>query len=211
MFEKFAEVPLSAWAVVVALVLVAVVMIVIMRGRQKWTTRMLTNAALCIALAFILSCIRLFRMPQGGSITAASMLPVFLFAYAYGAVPGLVTGIAYGILQFIQDAYFVHPIQIVLDYPLAFGLLALCAVGRKLPERYGLTVGIALGSLGRYVCATLSGVVFFADYAPKGQNPILYSMGYQASYLIPEMVICILICLIPQVKRTMLRLARETR
>lgn len=77
MFEKFAEVPMSAWAVVISLVLVAVVMIVIMRGRQRWTTRMLTNAALCIALAFILSCIRLFRMPQGGSITAASMRPFF--------------------------------------------------------------------------------------------------------------------------------------
>lgn len=207
----FAEVPLSAWAIVIALVLVAAVLFVIMRGQKRWSTRMLTTAAISIALAFILSCIRLFKMPQGGSVTAASTLPIFLFAYAYGTVPGLVAGIGYGLLQFIQDAYFVHPVQILLDYPLAFGLLALCGLGRKLPERYGLTVGIILGSLGRFVCATLSGIVFFADYAPAGQNPILYSIGYQASYLIPEMVICILIGLIPQVKRTMLRLARETR
>ena len=208
---KFSKVPLSAWAIVIALVLVAAVLLVIMRGQKKWSTRMLTTAAISISLAFILSCIRLFKMPQGGSVTAASMLPIFLFAYAYGTVPGLVAGIAYGLLQFIQEASFVHPVQILLDYPLAFGLLALCGLGRKLPESYGLTVGIVLGSLGRFVCATLSGIVFFADYAPAGQNPILYSIVYQASYLIPELVICILIGLIPQVKRTMLRLARETR
>ena len=104
MFSKFAEISPVVWAIVAALVIVGIVLFAVTRDQKKWTARMLANAALCIALSFILSYIRLYKLPQGGSITLASMLPIFLFAYAYGVGPGMLVGAAYGILQIIQQA-----------------------------------------------------------------------------------------------------------
>ena len=198
MFSKFAEISPVVWGILGALVIVGVVLFFLTRDSKKWSTRMLANAALVIALSFILSYIRLYKMPQGGSITCASMLPIFLFAYAYGMVPGFVTGMAYGILQFIQDAYFVHPIQLLLDYPLAFAMLALAGAFKDKP--WGLYVGIVLGCVGRMVCAVLSGVIFFAEYAGD-QNAFVYSVVYHISYLAPEMAIALVISLIPGMNR----------
>ena len=67
--------------------------------RGSWTTRRMAYASMCIAIAFVLSCIKLFRMPQGGSVTPAAMLPLILFALACGPVQGMVVGFAFGLLQ----------------------------------------------------------------------------------------------------------------
>ena len=83
---------------------------------KKLTTRMLVQGALCIALAFVLSYIKLFSMPMGGSVTLFSMLPIFVFAWMYGPAAGLLAGFAYSLLQVVQGAYVVHPVQFVLDY-----------------------------------------------------------------------------------------------
>lgn len=196
-FDKIGENGGIIWIVLFTLLLLGGILFIVSRSKKKWTTRMLANASLCIALSFILSYIRLYKMPQGGSITCASMLPICLFAYAYGFVPGLVTGMAYGILQIIQDVFFVHPVQLLLDYPLAFAMLALAGL---IKGKWGLPVGIALASLGRLVCAVLSGVIFFAEYAGD-MNPWVYSIGYNASYMVPEALICIVICMVPAVRR----------
>ena len=162
---------------------------------------MMANASLCIALSFILSYIRLYKMPQGGSITLASMLPLFMFAFAYGVGPGMLTGAAYGLLQFIQDAYFVHPIELLLDYPLAFAMLGLCGLAPQISKRFGMIGGILLGVLGRFICVFLSGVIFFGMYAPEGQHVFVYSAVYNGLYLIPETAICMALAMIPQLQR----------
>ena len=200
-FSKFASLSGTAWAVLCALLILGIVIFVISRDKRRWSTRMLANAALCIALSFILSCIRLYRLPQGGSITLASMLPLFLFAYAYGTVPGMLTGAAYGILQFIQDAYFVHPVELILDYPLAFAMLGLAGIAHNRTDRQSLVFGIVLGTVGRFVCAFLSGIIFFCMYAPEGQNVFVYSAVYNGFYLIPEAIICITLALVPSIQR----------
>ena len=200
-FSKFASLSGTAWAVLCALLILGIVIFVISRDKRRWSTRMLANAALCIALSFILSCIRLYRLPQGGSITLASMLPLFLFAYAYGTVPGMLTGAAYGILQFIQDAYFVHPLELILDYPLAFAMLGLAGIAHNRTDRQSLVFGIVLGTVGRFVCAFLSGIIFFGMYAPEGQNVFVYSAVYNGFYLIPEAIICITLALVPSIQR----------
>ena len=200
-FSKFASLSGTAWAVLCALLILGIVIFVISRDKRRWSTRMLANAALCIALSFILSCIRLYRLPQGGSITLASMLPLFLFAYAYGTVPGMLTGAAYGILQFIQDAYFVHPVELILDYPLAFAMLGLAGIAHNRTDRQSLVFGIVLGTVGRFVCAFLSGIIFFGMYAPEGQNVFVYSAVYNGFYLIPEAIICITLALVPSIQR----------
>ena len=207
MFSKFAEISPVVWGILAALVILGVVLFFVTRDSKKWTTRMLANAALCIALAFVLSYIRLYKLPQGGSITLASMLPIFLFAYAYGVAPGMLVGAAFGILQFIQDAYLVHPIELLLDYPLAFALLGLAGLANRFSDKWGLIPGIILGTFGRFVCAFLSGVIFFGMYAPEGQSVLVYSAVYNGFYLIPEAIICIVLAMVPQIRRLAKQLA----
>lgn len=206
MFSKFAEISPVVWGIVAALVILGLVLFAISTSRKKWTVRMLANAALCISLAFILSYIRLYKLPQGGSITLASMLPIFMFAYAYGVGPGMLVGMGYGILQFIQDAYFVHPIELLLDYPLAFAMLGLAGLTR-FSHDWDLLPGIALGTLCRFLCAFIAGVVFFGSYAPEGQNVLVYSAVYNGFYLIPEAVICMALAAVPQVRKLARQLA----
>ena len=200
MFSKFAEISPVVWGILAALVILGLVLFFVTRDSKKWSTRMLANAALCIALSFVLSYIRLYKLPQGGSITLASMLPLFLFAYAYGVGPGMLVGAAYGILQFIQDAYFVHPIELLLDYPLAFAMLGLAGLASRFSDKWGLIPGIVLGTFGRFVCAFLSGVIFFGMYAPEGQSVLVYSAVYNGFYLIPESIICIVLAMVPQIR-----------
>ena len=201
MFSKFTEISPVVWGILAALIIVGLVLYGIVKDKRKWSVRMLANASLCIALSFILSYIRLYKLPQGGSITLASMLPLLMFSYAYGIGPGMVTGMAYGFLQFIQDAYFVHPIELILDYPLAFAMLGLCGLAPKISKRYGMIPGIALGVFGRFLCAFISGIVFFGMYAPEGQHVMVYSAVYNGLYLIPEAAICMVLAMIPQIQR----------
>ncbi len=171
---------------------------------------MLANGALCIALATVLSFVTLYKMPQGGTITLASMLPIFLFSYAYGVGPGMLVGAAYGFVQFLQGGlYFVHPIELLLDYPLAFAMLGLAGLANKFSDKWGMIPGIILGTFGRFVCAFLSGMIFFGMYAPEGQNLVVYSIVYNGLYLVPEAIICIVLALIPQIRQLAKRLALQ--
>ena len=207
MFSKFAEISPIVWAIIATLAIVGVVLFAVTKDGKKWTARMLANAALCIALSFILSYIRLYKLPQGGSITLASMLPIFMFAYAYGVGPGMLVGAAYGFLQFIQDAYFVHPVELLLDYPLAFAMLGLAGLSAKFSDQWGIIPGIVIGTFGRFICAFISGLIFFYMYAPEGQSVLVYSIVYNGFYLIPEAIICIVLAMIPQVRKLAKQLA----
>lgn len=202
----FADVSLTGWVLAGALAALGVVLLVIARGRIRWTARMLANAALCLALAFVLSYIKLFDLPQGGAVTAASLLPIVAFAYSYGLAPGLVVGVAYGLLQMIQDPWIVTPVQAILDYPLAFACIALAAVARKLPDSWGWLAGMALAAVGRFVCHTFTGVVFFAEYAEgTGMSPFVYSVSYN-SFVFVDMAICAVVMAFPQVRGALKRM-----
>lgn len=205
----FADVSTTGWIAVGALAALAVVLLVIARGHVRWTARMIANAALCLALAFVLSYIKLFDLPQGGAVTAASLLPIIAFAYSYGLAPGLVVGVAYGLLQMIQDPWIVSPVQAILDYPLAFACIALAAVARKLPDSWGWLAGIALGGVGRFVCHVLSGVVFFAEYAEgTGLSPFVYSVSYN-SFVFVDLAICAVVMAFPQVRRALKKMTER--
>lgn len=205
----FADVSLTGWVLAGALVALGVVLLVIARGHIRWTARMLANAALCLALAFVLSYIKLFDLPQGGAVTAASLLPIVAFAYSYGLAPGLVVGVAYGLLQMIQDPWIVTPVQAILDYPLAFACIALAAVARKLPDSWGWLAGMALAAVGRFVCHTFTGVVFFAEYAEgTGLSPFVYSVSYN-SFVFVDMAICAVVMAFPQVRGALKRMTER--
>lgn len=206
MFSEFSEVSASTWAILVGLVIFGVVLYAMTRQQKRWSARMIANAALCMALATILSFIKLYEMPQGGSITPASMLPILMFAYAYGVGPGVVMGFAYGLLQFVQGGWFVHPMQFLLDYPLCFAMLGFAGIARKLPDSWGFIPSIILGVFLRFVCAFLTGVFFWYEGAGE-QNVLVYSAIYNGTYLIPETIICIVIACIPQVRKLAKQLA----
>jgi thiamine transporter len=148
--------------------------------------RVLVEGALMVALAFALSFVKVYHLPQGGSVTLGSMVPILLFSARRGAGAGIMAGATYGMLQFIIEPVFVHPAQLILDYPLAFGFLGLSGV-------FGSDVlkGALLGVFGRFISHFFSGVIFFAQYA-KG-NVYAYSALYQAGYLVPELIISVLV------------------
>ena len=202
MFSELLELKWYTAAVILSLVAFGVVLYAAAR-KTRWDSRRIANAAMCIAIAFILSCIKLYRMPQGGSITPASMLPLIAFAVACGPVQGAIVGCAYGLIGLIQDPYVIHPLQMLVDYPLASGALALGGLVRLIPikKEFKLPLAVLLGGIGRYAMAVLSGTVFFAEYAPVGQSALVYSLIYNISYLGPDVVICMLIAFLPGISR----------
>lgn len=199
-------------AIVVAVIAVLLVVAAIMRHRnsdkkKSLTTRQLVYSAVAIALAVVCSMIKLFEMPMGGSVTLLSMLFVVLIAYWYGPYVGIMTAVAYGLVQFVTEPIFYTIPQMLLDYPLAFGALGLAGFFHK--KKYGLQIGYLVGVVGRFIFATISGVVFFAAYAPEGMNPLVYSMGYQASYLVPEAVVTLIIISIPPVAKALAHVKKQ--
>ena len=209
---KFEDVTVTGWILLAVLVVCAAGLVCIARSRQKWTPQMMANAAICMALSFVLSYIRLFKLPQGGSVTPASLLPIIAFAYYYGSVPGLVVGIAYGFLQMIQDPWIVGAVQAALDYPLAFGCIAFAGVAGDLNRKKGLNElvswigGVAMVGLGRFICHVLSGVVFFAEYAEgSGLSPLVYSLSYN-SFVFVDLAICLVVVAFPQVRKALARM-----
>ena len=196
-FGDFAEFPVGGWILVAVLLVGGLVVYRQFKSESKtvWSTKMLALGAVCMALSNVLSMIKLFDMPQGGSITPASMLPLMLFAYVYGVGPGMTVGAVYGVMQFMIEPHFLSVPQMLLDYPIAFAMVGLAGLFSKNENRaLGLSLGVVLGSLGRFVAAVLSGVVFFAEYAGD-QNPWVYSIGYNGAYMLPECIICVVLAL----------------
>lgn len=174
---------------------------------RQLKTRQLVTCAGAMALAMVTSFIKFASLPFGGSITLFSMFFICLIGYIYGVKAGLMTGVAYGILQFIMGPYIYAPLQVLLDYPIAFGCLGLS--GLFCSKKHGLVLGYTAGVLGRYLCHVISGYIFFASYAPEGMNPMVYTLGYNATYIVPEMVLTIVILYLPPVIDAIGRMKRE--
>jgi len=160
-------------------------------------------SALAISLGMVLSFITIIKMPQGGSVTLLSMFAVSLVGYLYGPVQGILSGVAYGLLQLVIDPYVIHPVQLILDYPLAFGMLGLSGFFNR--KKHGLLIGYLMGVSGRLACSLISGIVFFGDYAQgTGMSPLIYSLIYNGSYLGAEAFITSIIICLPPVRNAVL-------
>ena len=157
-------------------------------------TRMLTEAGVAIAIAQVLSFITLFHMPQGGSIKAAALVPLMIYAYRCGGTRGIFVGVVYGILHFILGfKSSVHYLSIILDYLVAYGVIGVCGYFKD--SISGLITGSIVGIALRWAVSVTSGAVVFASYAPQGQNPWIYSMVYNASYMVPDGILNIVVLL----------------
>lgn len=167
---------------------------------KKSAVKQLTFSAMAMALAMLLSNVKLLDLFAGGSATLCSMFFITLIGYFYGTAAGLLTGLAYGLLQFVVDPVFYTLPQLLIDYPLAFGALGLS--GLFCNKKWGLQIGYVVGILGRLFFSWLSGVLFFASYAESYQMfPALYSFYYNGSYIGVEGVITLIIISLPPVKK----------
>ena len=150
------------YGALVALMIVLLLLACFLSGEKKIKTKQLVFSAVAMALAMITSFLKLFDAPMGGSVTLFSMLFICCIGYWYGLRAGLMTGVAYGLLQLISDPYIISLPQMITDYLLAFGALGLS--GLFCNKKNGLIKGYIAGVLGRYFFAFLSGLIFFASY-----------------------------------------------
>ncbi len=152
------------------------------------STRVIAEISIFTALATALSFITFVVFPQGGSVTLGSMVPILWLSLRRGPKIGLFTGALYGVVQLVILPYAYNPLQVLFDYPFAFGCLGLAGFFKKWP-----VLGVTIGITGRFVMHFISGAVWFAPMFAPDLNPIVYSAVYNASYLIPEMVISVFI------------------
>jgi thiamine transporter len=162
----------------------------------------LIETAMCSALAIILDTAPFLSFKlwaQGGSVSFA-MIPVFLMAFRWGWKAGLLNGFLFGVLQVVTQAYIVHPVQGFIDYFFAFTALGLAGVfANQIKQAFAdgnnrkavlyISLGVLLGSSLRFLAHFIAGIVFFGEYAPKGQPVALYSLVYNASYMVPAAIL----------------------
>ena len=167
--------------------------------KETRTGRLVTSAVL-LALATVLSLIRVYKLPLGGSVTLLSMLPVCLLSIRYGAGWGMLCSLFYGV---ILSALSCGELMswgmtagtwvgcLLFDYLLAYGSLGVAGLFRR-HSAGGIAGGIGLAMVLRFVCHFISGTIFFAVWCPVGWNAALYSLCYNGSYMLPEMVFTML-------------------
>ncbi len=181
----------------VVFMVVMVVMWFVGDKRKMSDTRSIVYGAISIALSFALSYAKLFKLPQGGSVTFASLLPLMIYCCMFGTRRGLIVCTIYGVLQALQDPFIIHPMQFLLDYPLAFGLIGVSGIFMekgvfKDKKVVAFLLGGVLAVVLRYACHVCSGVFAFADYADldKYDTAIAYSMAYN-SFAFVDMLIAL--------------------
>ena len=180
-------------------------------AEKKMSAKQLVFCGVAIALAYITSYIKIFNMPWGGSITLCSMLFIVLVANWYGVGTGLFVGLAYGILQFIQDQepYVLSFFQVCCDYIFAFAALGLAGVFAK--SNHGLLKGYILAVVARGAFHALGGYLYWMDYMPDNFPKSLtavYPILYNYSYLLVEGVITVIVISIPAVAKGLARVKK---
>lgn len=166
--------------------------------------RMLLIAEISImsALGVILGFIKMSGPWAFGGSVSLEMMPIFIMAFRRGVVGGVLTGLMIGILQLIINPFVLHPIQVILDYPLAFLVIGLTGLIRPTTkDTFGkriwlIILGTFIGSLLRLVSHVISGVVYFKSYAPEGTSALIYSITYNSSYIVPTFILTVILVIL---------------
>ena len=148
-------------------VIVALAFLFGRKDKKGFDSKSISYAAVCIALSFALSYLAPIHMPQGGSVTIASLVPLMIYSYMFGTRKGVFAGAIYGLLQIVQDPWIIHPAQMFLDYPIAFSYLA--------PD----------------------------------VDAWIYSLGYNATYVFPDIAIAIAVCVIVFCSKAFMRQVKK--
>ena len=173
----------------------------------------LTLTAMMIALSAVLSMVKVYQLPLGGSITLLSMLPVGAVAICYGTKSGILASLLYACVQIALDlgalmGYGMTALTwagcLVFDYIVAFGAIGLSGIFRK-KGIVGMCTGVAFACVVRFISHFISGAVVFSVWCPDGWNVYWYSIVYNGSYMLPELILttvgAVLLFRVPQVKK----------
>lgn len=183
------------------------------KDKKGFDSKSISYAAVCIALSFALSYISPIHMPQGGSVTIGSLVPLMIYSYMFGTKKGVFAGFVYGLLQIIQDPWLIHPAQMLLDYPIAFAAIGLSGMFahvkklEKLPQLQ-IALGGIVASVLRFAAHLFSGVFAFSYLAPD-VDAWIYSLGYNATYVFPDIAIAIAVCIIVFSSRAFMKQVRK--
>ena len=176
--------------------------------KQKTNTKTMVVSALLVGLSIVLTRITIYSLPQGGSVSLFGMLPIVICAYFFGTRRAVMCGMCVGMIDLIFKPYVIHPIQLLLDYPLAFGAIGFAGL-IFMAKKDGLIPAYLFGVLCRYICAVISGVVFFGAYAPVGFSALTWSLWYNVLYLAIEAAGTVVLLLIPSVRYSLKRIKTE--
>ena len=178
--------------------------------KRGFASRQLAYCAMAVALAYVTSFIKPFEMPYGGSVTLLSMLFIVLIGYWYGVRTGVLVGLAYGVLQFLQEPYFLTLFQVCCDYVFAFAALGISGLFRG--KKNGLVIGYIAAVLARGFFHSLGGYLYWMDYMPENFPQSLkavYPIVYNYSYLLAEGIITVIVLKVPAVSKALDRVSRS--
>ena len=169
-----------------------------MENKKRTNIRALTEGAVLVALGFVLSFVKLYELPNGGSLTPA-MFPILLYGLRWGLAKGLGAGFVFGLMQLLFDGAYAWGWQsMILDYLLAFTPLGLTGLFRG--KDWGIFPGTVLGCAGRFVIHYISGVTIYRIIEPTAipgigtfDNAALYSLVYNGSYMLPNTILALLL------------------
>ncbi len=166
---------------------------------MKNKTIRLTETAVMLSFATVLSILPLLELPYGGSVTVCSALPILIISYRHGCKWGVFAGVVYGILQMLLGMknvmYFTTPLSIAaviaLDYILAFAVLGLGGAFRKVFKTQvpAMVCGGVLALFLRYVLHTVAGATVWAGLSIPTEAALAYSLAYNATYMLPETLV----------------------
>ncbi|WPC42013.1 energy-coupled thiamine transporter ThiT [Clostridium sp. JS66] len=186
--KNFLEIVSHPTSLFALLALILFILFIAKVKNVKFNTHLITQIGIALALATILKIFRIYHLPQGGSVTLGSMIPIILMALLYGPEVGFITGFLYGIITLILDPYILQPVQVLFDYPLPFMALGLAGYFKN-----NKLLATFVAVFGRFICHFISGVVFFGSFAPKGMSPAVYSLMSNGIFLSIEGAICLVI------------------
>ncbi|MBO5896559.1 MAG: energy-coupled thiamine transporter ThiT [Clostridia bacterium] len=171
---------------------------------KKQKIRRIAESAVMLALATVLSELAVVKLPYGGSVTLFSQVPMIALSYRYGVKWGAFSGMAMGIVQMLfglnnfsyVSGVVAYLILIFADYVIAFGCLGFGGMFRGKIENPGcaLALGGAVVSVIRFVCHFISGVTIWGDYSGGAMSAVWYSVTYNASYMLPELIVTLVGC-----------------
>ena len=191
-----------------------------MKEKKKTNLLKLTECAIMLALATVLSFIKIIQMPMGGSVTLCSMLPIILIGIKHGKLTGASVGLLYSLLQLVMDLpggnvfYMGMSAGVVIvvalfDYIVPFTFLGFAGMfgkvrTEKLPA-LGSYIGIVIVITVRFLCHFITGFSVWGQWAPEGMGKYYYSLIYNGTYLLPELgvtlVVAVILLQMPQIRK----------
>ncbi len=171
-------------------------------SRNIFSTKILAEIIIFVAMAGALALVShfFFQLPQGGTINIG-MVPIFWLALRRGPKIGIFAGAVLGVVDLAVEPFVVNPAQFILDYPLAFACLGLAGIFRNI-KMVGPILGVVVGGIGRFISHFVSGVVYFSYFAPPGMSPVVYSILYNGTYMVPSIIISAVVIAVLQRSKT---------